>query len=66
MLAYKCLYDGKLCEKETPEFDENGKIIPPEEYKNPALYCPGDWKACMECDRNHTVGGTCRGIITRI
>lgn len=62
-VIYKCHYDGKVCDKEIPKLDEQGNVISPKEYNNPDIVCEGAWKTCMDCQRNHSISGTCYGIL---
>ena len=67
---YDCKYDGNKCPI-VPKFDEKGFLIPESNEKLKSEYgkifakecIENSWDACMKCDRNFTISGTCRGML---
>lgn len=63
-LVYTCSYDGNLCDKVIPKFDEEGCLIPEsnkelfEKYGHVVAHdiLERGWDICDKCPRNFSMG----------
>lgn len=68
-LVYTCSYDGNLCDKVIPKFDEEGCLIPESNKELFEKYgkiinrdeLERSWDICDNCSRNHTISGVNSG-----
>ena len=73
-MVYKCQYDGSVCDKAIPKFDDEGYLIPEsnkelfEKYHNKIAdrFLEDGWDICDNCKRNHSMGGVCYGTLDQM